>query len=86
MAAPLADVCGDAESLVAVVLDGLDFLPAHADRLAEPFRNIHLASRGAHAGSVVENGLRQCAQCFLGVGKTLGHAGILQSVTLDAKL
>jgi hypothetical protein len=86
MAAPLADVGGDAESLVAVVLDGLDLLPAHADRLAESFRDIHLAGGGAHGGSVVEHGLRQRAQCLLGVGKTLGHAGTLQSVDADAKL
>ena len=78
MAAPLAEIHGDAEPLVAVVLDGLDFLPAHADRLAEAFRDVYLASRGADGVSVIEDSLRDCAQSLLRVSESLGHAETLR--------
>jgi len=46
MAAPLADVDGDAGALVLVVFDGLDFTLAHADVLADAFGNFGV-SRGS---------------------------------------
>jgi hypothetical protein len=47
MAAPLPQIHRDAESLVAVVLDGFDVLAAHADGLAEALRDIDFAGAGA---------------------------------------
>ena len=49
VAAALADVDGDADALVAVVRDRLDFALAHGDALADRLRHLGLGRRGAAA-------------------------------------
>jgi len=51
----LAGIDGDADTLVAVVLDGFDFVATHRHRLAEALRNIDLARARPLAGSVFED-------------------------------
>ena len=55
MAAPLADVDGDADALVAVVLDGLDFALAHGDALAERLRDFGLGGGRAALARCVQH-------------------------------
>ena len=62
MAAPLAEIHGDTQSLVAVVFDGIDILPAHVDRLADAFRDIHLAGGGALLCRMIQRQARQIFQ------------------------
>ena len=47
VAAALAEVHGDAQALVAVVFDGLDFAAAHGDRLADGGRDLDFGIGGA---------------------------------------
>ncbi|MPN32066.1 hypothetical protein SDC9_179542 [bioreactor metagenome] len=56
----LAEIDGDADPLVAVVFDGLDFAATNADRLPESFGDIDLAVAGAGFPGVVQH--------ILGVG------------------
>ena len=55
MAALLADVNGDADALVTVVLDGLDLAFADRDVLAETLAGLDLCRRGALLFSVGED-------------------------------
>ena len=47
MAAPLPEVDGDADALVAVVRDGLDLAAAHGDALPDRLRDLGFGRRGA---------------------------------------
>ncbi len=85
MAFPLAEIDRHAEALVAVVFDGVDRLPADADRLAETFRDIHLAGRGASLFGVIEHLLRERGERCRSEAKPVSHEKSLK-VDMDAKL
>ena len=65
----LADIGRHADALVAVVLDGIDFLTAHRNRLAEALGNIDLARGCSRRGGVIEYFLGKLAQRLLGVAE-----------------
>ena len=75
VALALADVDGDADALVAVELDGFDFVATHADRLAEAFGDIDLAGRRALVAGMLQDILGQLLQRGEGIGKAgdFGH-------------
>ena len=71
----LSEIDGDADALVAVVLDRFDFAAAHADRLSEAFGDVDLAiARPARAGRG-KDVLRQLLQGREGRGETGRVAG-----------
>jgi len=73
MAATLAEVNAHAEALVAVVFDGLHFVLAHRDVLAEALRDFRLASAGARLFGLVQNVLGNLLERVESISK----AGIL---------
>ena len=62
VAAPLADVHGDADALVAVVRDGLDLVLAHRHALADALRDFGLGGGRAAALRARRARLRRCAR------------------------
>ena len=71
MAALLPDIDRDADALVAVVFDRLDFAAAHGHGLAEAFAHLGLGGGRAARLRVVEHARRDVAQL---VGR-IGEAG-----------
>jgi hypothetical protein len=74
VATALPQIYRDAQSLVAVVLDGFDVLPAHADGVAKALGHIDFAGAGTARGGVIQRGLRQHLQCGSRMSKAVGHA------------
>lgn len=74
MAAPRAEIDGDADALVAVVFDGFHFAAPHRDRLADALRDVGFAGAGAELLRMVERGLREFAQACGGIAEIVaGH-------------
>lgn len=81
IAALLAEVDGDTDALVAVVLDGVDLAAAHRHRLAEALGDIGLARRGAVLAGVFEDVGGDLGEMRLREGEALaghGRAGCVQ--------
>ena len=75
MTALLAEVDGDPQAFVAVVLDGLHFASPHRDVLAEALADFGLGSAGPEAAGVVENVGCELAQLVDAVGEGAGGHG-----------
>ena len=74
MATLLADVDGDTNAFVAVVLDRLDFSLSHRDCLAETFAHFALGGARAAFVRVLEHLARKLFQSVEGIGKVrVGH-------------
>ena len=69
MPALLADVDGDADALVTVVLDSLDFAAAHRDRLAETFAHLGLRRTRTLRLGAIQDVFCDLAKLLVGVGK-----------------
>ena len=77
MAAPLADVDGDAGALVLVVFDGLDFALAHADVLADAFGDFGVGGGGALFGGMLDDDPGQGNELVAGIAELgAGHVGL----------
>ena len=76
VAAPLAHEHGDPDSLVPVVVDGLDFAVAHGDALTDGLRHLGFGSRRAASLGRGENGRRYAFEFRRSDGKMAfgGHA------------
>jgi len=77
VALALTGVDRDADTLVAVEFDGLDFVATHRHRLPETFGHIDLAGRRSLGPGVLEHILGELLQGGLGIGKcgSFGHGG-----------
>nr|GEU28106.1 putative aminotransferase [Tanacetum cinerariifolium] len=73
VAAPLADVDGDAHALVAVLLDGFDLAFTYRHRQSAAFADIDRAIGAALRFGIPENVLRQLLQLFLVVHSLQGR-------------
>jgi len=77
MAAPLAEVDGDAGALVLVVFDGLDFALAHTDVLADAFGDFGVGGGGALAGGMLDDDPGQGDELVAGIAELgAGHVGL----------
>jgi hypothetical protein len=72
VALALAAIDGDADALVAVELDGLDFIAAHADRLPEAFGDIDFAGGRPLVAGMFQDILGELLQRRERVGKAGG--------------
>ncbi len=74
MTTPLTDVDGHADTLVTVILDGLDFATAHGYALAETFADLGFGRARAVFQRLLEHIAGDLAQLFVGMRKGgLGH-------------
>jgi ribosome-associated protein len=81
VALALADIDGDADALVAVVLDGFDLAAAHRDRLSEAFGYIDFGRRRTALRGRDQQVLRDVAHVCIGIAETLsGHEGAYLAV------
>ena len=78
VAALLPEIDGDADALVAVVLDGFDLAAAHRHGLAVAFGDVGLAGTGVATAGIGENFGGDIAQLLL--GKTESLVGHMESV------
>ena len=69
VAAPLSDVHGDADALVAVVRDRLDFAAAHRDALPDGLRHLGLGRRCAAARAAASTDSATRSISAVGSGK-----------------
>ena len=77
VAAPLADVDGDAGALVLVVLDGLDLALAHADALSDTLGNLGVGGGGALFGCMLDDDPGQGHELVAGIAELgAGHVGL----------
>ena len=76
VAAPGADIDGDAEALVARVLDGLHLRPPRADGQPDRLADVGHGVAGAELTRQVERLLRNGGELVVGQGKQGAHRGI----------
>jgi len=77
MAAPLANVDGDAGTLVLVVFDGFDLSLAHADVLTDTFGNFGVGGGSALSGGVLDDDPGEGNELVAGIAELgAGHVGL----------
>ena len=77
VAAPLAEVDGDAGTLVLVVFDGLDLALTHADVLADAFGDFGVGGAGALSGGVFDDDPGEGHELIAGIAELgAGHVVI----------